>query len=92
MSDKAQTYAKIARSHKIVWHQTSSGINLFYESLSLVISTDHPLYEEVKDLIQFKEDREKIDQSMERLKEIIGSHKSQLDQQRVESLLGLFKK
>jgi len=87
-----ETYAQIARSHKIVWHQTSSGINLFYEGTSLVISTDHPLYKEVKDLIQFKEGKEKIDQSMERIKEIVGSHKGQLDQQRVESLLGLFKK
>jgi hypothetical protein len=70
---------------KVIWHQTSSGINLFYEGASLVISTDHPLFSEVKALISSP------DAKIERLKEIVGAHKSQLDQERVESLLGLDK-
>lgn len=71
--------------NRVVWHQTSSGINLFYNGESLVISTDHPLYEEVKSLIATPDDK------MERLKEIVGAHKSHLDQKRVESLLGIKK-
>lgn len=70
---------------KVVWHITSSGISLFWDGATLLISTDHPLYSEVNALISSNE------QKLDRLKEIVSSHKSKLDQKRVEELLGLQK-
>lgn len=70
---------------KVVWHQTSSGITLFWDGASLIIPTDHPLYTEVHALISSQEEK------MDRLREIVGEHKASLDQKRVESLLGIQK-
>lgn len=70
---------------KVVWHQTSSGITLFWDGVSLVISQDHPLFSEVQALIASN------DEKMERLREIVGTHKASIDQKRVETLLGLKK-
>lgn len=71
---------------KVNWHQTNSGITLFYSGFSVVISVDHPLYSEVKSLISEPESN-----SVERLKEILSVHQGQKDRQTVESLLGLKK-
>lgn len=70
---------------KVVWHQTSSGISLFWDGVSIVVSTDHPLYKEVQALIASKEEK------MERLREIVGEHKATIDQKKVETLLGIKK-
>lgn len=71
---------------KVVWHQTNSGISLFWDGATVLVSTDHPLYTEVLALISSNEEK------MERLREIVGEQKSVQDKDRVESLLGLQKK